>query len=175
MGSFLSGRWGWHTKRETVEQSRTLDLGALARHGAFRHGYTGSVRWSRGETETDSIGFTVYQEDDGLVLTLRYAIKQNGENVEIPIPLETTKPGFGGARWWGRCPCGRRVLKLYITNRSARFACRVCHDLTYKSVQEHDKRVDALRKNPEAVSAILDQIDDNRPSSKLLLALKAMR
>jgi hypothetical protein len=46
--------------------------------------------------------------------------------------------------------------------------------LTYRSVQEHDKRVDWLRKHPEGLAAILD-----RPGacldSRILLALKALR
>src|SRR5437667_350708 len=81
--------------------------------------------------------------------------------------------GFSG-RWWGRCPCGRRVGKLYLPAGATRFACRHCHGLTYTSCQEHDKRVDALRRNPEVLAELV-----NNPRgcsvSNLGLALKALR
>jgi hypothetical protein len=169
-----SGRWGWHTKRQTVEESRTLDLSELERDGAFRPGYTGRVRWLRGETEVSSIGYAVSRQLGGLVLTLHYKITRTGEGVTIPVRLETTRPRFGGVRWWGRCPCGRRVRKLYLPRGATRFACRQCHGLTYTSAQEHDKRVDALRKDPDALAAIMSDVR-NVGSTQLLLALKAMR
>jgi hypothetical protein len=41
---------------------------------------------------------------------------EDGENVELPIRLETTPLHFGGRRWWGVCPlvvngqaCNRRA------------------------------------------------------------------
>jgi hypothetical protein len=58
MGGYGSGRWGWHTKADTVEDCLTLDLGMLARDGAFTPRHTGSVRWRRGEPETAAIGYT---------------------------------------------------------------------------------------------------------------------
>jgi hypothetical protein len=169
----LSGRWGWHTKRQTVEESRTLDLSKLARDGACRPGCSGRVRWLRGETEIASIAYTVGQQEGGLVLTLHYNITRTGQVIKIPIRLESTRPRFGGVRWWGRCPCGRRVGKLYLPGAATRFACRQCHGLTYASVQEHDKRVDALRKNPDAIMAMLSEGPASLSNTNLLLALKA--
>jgi hypothetical protein len=43
------------------------------------------------------------------------------------------------------------VGKLYIPLYARRFACRHCHDLTYLSVQAHDKRADRLYRNPSAL------------------------
>jgi hypothetical protein len=173
MGGMSSGRWGWHSKRQTVEDSLTLNLSQLAREGSFRAGNSGSVRWLRGEAETGAISFVVRQAEAGLVLDLHYHLKQTGENVTVPIHLETTRPRFGGIRWWGRCPCGRRVARLYLPSGATRFACRQCHELTYESVQQHDKRVDALREHPAALLAILSDAKRNPLNSKLLLALKA--
>jgi hypothetical protein len=52
MGGFGSGRWGWHSKKTTVEDCKALDLHQLAREGSFVAGRTASVRWLRGEEET---------------------------------------------------------------------------------------------------------------------------
>ncbi len=175
MGGTLSTRWNGHTKRDTVEDGRTLDLGEMARKGCFVPWYSGRCTWYSGETETASIGYTVRPADVGLVLVLSYNMVRTKQEVEVRIPLETTRPHFGGVRWWGRCPCGRRVRKLYLPPGAGRFACRTCHGLTYESVQSHDKRVDALRRNPDLIERILDDAAANPLCSKLLIALKALR
>jgi hypothetical protein len=169
-----SGRWGLHTKRQTVEESLTLDLFELARKGAFGPGLSGRVCWFRGETEIASLSYTVGQEDGIPVITLEYNITRTGEIVKIPVRLETTRPRFGGVRWWGRCPCGRRVGKLYLPGGATRFACRQCHGLTYASCQQHDKRVDALRRDPEALAALVNNPQGSSVRN-LILALKALR
>jgi hypothetical protein len=180
MGSFGSTRWGWHSKRTVVEDCRVIDLAGLARHGAFVPWYSGSLRWLRGEEVVASIGYSVRpREPEGLILCLSYRISTTGEDVDVPICLETTPLHFGGVRWWGRCPlkcngteCARRVGKLYLPPGKRYFGCRRCHDLTYTSVQEHDKRVDALRRNPEALDRLLGNLE--RASTRdLILALKA--
>jgi hypothetical protein len=162
MGAWGSGRWGWHDKATTVEDCRVLDLGPLARKGAFVLWYSGSVNWLRGEEVVSSIGYTVRPCGDGLALHLAYRMTQSGENVHLPIRLETTPVHFGGRRWWGICPlvvngqsCNRRVGKLYLPPGGQYFGCRRCYRLTYRSVQEHDKRIDVLRKHPAALEALL--------------------
>ena len=99
--------------------------------------------------------------------------------MELPIRLEQQPMRFGGSRWWGRCPlqvngrpCNRRVGKLYSPSRAAYFGCRICFELTYESAQGHDKRVDALRRNPEALERIMGNLRSAAPRD-LLLALKA--
>jgi hypothetical protein len=47
------------------------------------------------------------------------------------------------------------VGKLYLPPYSRYFGCRLCHDLTYRSAQEHDKRADFFRKNPAALYTLL--------------------
>lgn len=43
-------------------------------------------------------------------------------------------PGtYGGSVLWLRCPCGRRCRKLYLPPGRTRYACRVCHQLRYRS------------------------------------------
>ena len=80
---------------------------------------------------------------------------------------------FESFRHWFKCPsCGRRSYKLYRPNSSSGFACRACHDLTYKSVQKHDARLDRLFKMPDAQ---LRSLIDNRNDMWKRLAMKALR
>ena len=41
-----------------------------------------------------------------------------------------------------------RVTKLFLPPGHDSFGCRQCHDLSYRTVQENDQRVDKLVKNP---------------------------
>jgi hypothetical protein len=69
--------------------------------------------------------------------------------------------------------CGRRVAKLYLPPGSRYFGCRVCRRLTYYRAQTHDKRVDALRKNPELLAAIVMN-PGAALDGKSILAMKAL-
>lgn len=60
------------------------------------------------------------------------------------IRLTTTRPHFGGERFWFVCGCGRRAGRLYLTGEMV-FRCRVCCDLTYQSAQEHNTRWEKMR------------------------------
>jgi hypothetical protein len=60
------------------------------------------------------------------------------------IELTTTEPGFGGRRYWFRCPlapegdpCGRRSRVLYVPQFAHYLGCTACHGLTYASRQKH--------------------------------------
>jgi len=184
MGSWGSGRWGYHRKATTVEECHVLDLGEFARKGVFVPWYTSSVSWLRGEEVVAAIGYTVRPAGDGLILQLSYRWTRTGEageDVELPIRLVTTPLHFGGRRWWGICPlavngqaCNQRVGKLYLPPGGRYFGCRHCYRLTYRSVQEHDKRVDALRRNPAALNAILADPAAQLLSGRVLLAIKAL-
>ena len=67
-------------------------------------------------------------------------------------------------------PCGRRVGKLYLAPSGHYFGCRHCHELTYRSAQEHDQRTDLFRRNPMALQAAMN---GDAPLPLLLVALKA--
>jgi len=54
------------------------------------------------------------------------------------INLCTTRPHFGGVRYWFTCRCGRRVGRLYVSVGETTFRCRLCHGWTYRSCQEHN-------------------------------------
>jgi hypothetical protein len=68
------------------------------------------------------------------------------ESADHRVALTTTRPRFGGLRWWFVCPlvvggrpCGRRAGKLYLPPRGRYFGCRRCYDLSYTSSQESRK------------------------------------
>ncbi len=54
-------------------------------------------------------------------------------------------------------PCGRRVSALYLPpGSSTLFGCRHCYNLSYRSIQRHDKRVDRAARNPALILDLLD-------------------
>jgi len=82
-----------------------------------------------------------------------------------------SRGGRGGFRRWFCCPvCGRRMFKLYRPPGSNVFACRQCHDLTYRCVQEHDKRLDWLVKAPDW---LLIDLMEHGECPRRLLAIRA--
>ena len=144
MGGYGSGRWGWGPSKITVEDCLTFDLGTLSRDKVLAPGYCGIITWRDSATgeKTGSIGARVEAGIiDGLVLRLEYRTTIDGrkEDVEDAIPLESTRPYFGGVRWWFRCmgvgrgTCWRRVAKLHLPPGGIYFRCRHCYDLTYES------------------------------------------
>ena len=75
------------------------------------------------------------------------------ETIDYRVRLATTKPRFGGVRWWFLCPllvygmpCGRRVGKLYMPPGGRYFGCRHCHKLNYASSQDSHMERRHIRK-----------------------------
>jgi len=86
-----------------------------------------------------------------LSLTVSYVVPGAGIPMSCTVMAESSRPFFGGLRWWWSCSCGRRVSALFLPSICAtEFKCRHCHFLTYRSAQRHDSRVDYYRKHPEA-------------------------
>ena len=101
----------------------------------------GTLTWSWADGNQSSIEYTVHWADGRLVLTLHYFLV-DGQEVRLPIQLQTTAMQFGGSRYWFTCPlsldgvdCNRRVGKLYLPPGATYFGCRKCHELTYQSCQ----------------------------------------
>jgi hypothetical protein len=157
----------------------------------MREGILKAGVWQRGEwcwyrdtamkEKTSGIGYEVNTTTQSPWLRLFHSFSRSGESVDYRITLLTTTPRFGGLRWWFLCPlvvngrsCERRVGKLYLPPRGRYFGCRHCHQLTYRSCQEHDKRVDALRNNPDALWRLMDNAE-RLSGTQLVLALKAIK
>lgn len=65
---------------------------------------------------------------------LREAV--TGSSIEIEgrsIELTTSQTGFGGIRYWFKCPiCSKRVGVLFVHSFTRDVGCRLCLDLDYR-------------------------------------------
>lgn len=185
MGGFGSGWPWWKDKKTTVEECRQFDALRLYQENLLKWGQHWRGAWGWRDAKSDEVTSTVdleidTRDRDRPWLRIHYTITKGygkGQKVGYKVGLETTAPHFGGQCWWLICPgesCGRRVRKLYLPPRGVYFACRHCHDLTYRSCQESDKRVSRLLRrfgnNPAAVldAALQGKVD-------LIMALKVVR
>ena len=162
MGNYRSGRWNFHTARQTTGASRRIypknirpaiafaEKGSLARW---------SFSWNRGGEPCGSISYQVEIKNDLYFLRLIYTVTLAGkepEPLDYSIPLTTTPTPWGALRWWFTCPaagCGRRVGALYLPPGARRFACRHCHNLTYQACLDSHK-YDTLYKRYPALEAL---------------------
>ena len=139
MGGSGSGRH-WGCGKATVEDGLTLDINKLVRVGNIRPGgwCSGTLRWTRvasGE-EVGSIGYEAdLMAPDQAWVRLHYRV--NDEPQDYRVTLETTRPNYGGRRWWFRCPAtGWRVAKLHLPSGGQIFASRRAYGLAYQSQRE---------------------------------------
>ena len=115
-------------------------------------------------------------------IRVKYSIQKDGSEQEIDTEfrLESTPSAVGQRRWWLRCPfrlpwgqaCGSRVKKLYLPPGAVHFGCRRCHHLTYRSAQQHDRRLDYLRLHPERAREL---VEAPRPKMSTLSYLSFVR
>jgi hypothetical protein len=152
------GRRPWST-RFTVEQCHRLSVSELSRGGVF-HSAPGSVSTITWNTPKSSehleLAATLKQRSqfEWLLWCVLSVTSAQGEAPprRLEIPIVRTRCNFGGFRYWFLCPnvidgrliCRRRVTKLFRPPGQASFGCRRCFNLTYRSVQQHDQRVDNL-------------------------------
>ena len=148
------GRQRW-TSRGTVEEC-TIQLSAedCLRDGLFAlsPGNTGFIGW-QSTPDGAPLGRLNYEirhygPDGRAICFLRQALTFDGSlrmGSGQTLPVTTTRPHFGGKRYWFRCECGRRSGRLYLTAGETLFRCRLCCDLTYQSAQEHKTRRGLLR------------------------------
>jgi hypothetical protein len=154
MGGRGSGRWRGLQRKTTVEECSFLDISAIRRMGLRPEGKVPVfVKTRRSILRKRKVGYIDYElrETRGgvPVIVLDYTVRRGGElqKVEEPVVLQSTRPYFGGLRWWFTCPlaqrnktCGLRVGMLYLPYGSLYFGCRHCYGLTYRSCQESHKR-----------------------------------
>jgi hypothetical protein len=152
-GSGNRDHWWRSPKKEVVEDCLSIDASRWTREGILKAGLCQADSCSWTYRSGDSI--TVNYEVNTLELTspsvrLWYsrAWRATGQtdSADYHVGLATTRPYFGGLRWWLVCPlivdgrpCNRRVSKLYLPGSARYFGCRHCHDLTYTSCQESHK------------------------------------
>jgi hypothetical protein len=143
MGGVGSGNWYRFDKKTTADECHGVDVRYLHRHGLLKSGHSFTLRWSRRERETGSIGGSVEGHlrlrPERVILRYRCRSGQGSEWEDVwePVSLTWTACNFGGERPWFVCPdagCARRVAVLYGPGRY--FLCRHCYDLVYESQRE---------------------------------------
>jgi hypothetical protein len=160
MGGYGSSRWGYpHRPRPVAEQSLAWPIATL--RDAIAHYITNggggrwTIHWSQHDQPVAAVNVTVIAQSVGLAVVVDYMLQ--GQPVHDVISLITTPsnlPDNSGRRYWWRCPCGRRVGVLY--NPGWYWRCRHCHNITYTSSNQSDKRVSRLLAGGRNV---LDQLD----------------
>ncbi len=140
MGGLGSGTWTRWPTRPVVGNGLVLDLYKLIRDGAFQPGQStsGSLTWTRSHSgeEIGSIGYSsdLTETASGSV-HLHY--RHDGSPVDYRVSLTTTRPYYGGVRWWFVCPInGTRASKLHLPSGSDTFASRHAFRLAYRSQNE---------------------------------------
>lgn len=170
-------------KKMTVEEcQRVISIKFLQKGGFLAHqAYTSNIIWTYNPMEAGGVTFSLSKlGEEEFYMTLMYTRTDECTGVREPITHEVqlvwTPCQFGGRRWWFMCPlasngvaCGRRVSILYL-GRGKYFGCRHCYNLTYRSCQKHDKRIDRLIKNPDLLLSYFN----NENFSKKLLAIDAL-
>src|SRR5690349_14626979 len=82
------------------------------------------------------------------------------ERVAYRVRLATTRPRYGGERWWFVCPSsGRRAFKLYLPNGGRWFLSRAAYGLAYEVTRE-----DALSRHLRRAGGILAKL--GRPEAE---------
>lgn len=146
MGGLGSGREA-DVYSGTVEESLSLDVNQFVREGIIRQDCrtSGIITWPSFAGMTSSIDYEAYCDIDNGNIRLSYTMSHliMGDNdYSYYVDLVTTKPNYGGVRWWFICPnqdCEKQVGKLYRPPRSNYFLCRTCQNLTYTSCRESHK------------------------------------
>jgi len=138
MGGLGSGTWSRWPTRSVIGSGVTLDLYALIKEGAFNPGQysSGTLTWTQGEEYIGSIGYSsnFTCPSSG---TVRLHYRHEDTPVDYTVSLTTTRPYFGGVRWWFVCPAkGTRAAKLHLPSGSNIFASRQAFDLAYRSQSE---------------------------------------
>jgi hypothetical protein len=184
VGSGNRDQWWRGNKKRVVEHCRVLDANHWMRDGILKGGVcqTGSCCWYRDAGCKEQFAAVSFEVNTlylaGAWVRLSYIV--NATQFDYQVGLTATSPRFGGLRWWFICPlvvngrpCGRRVGKLYLPPGGRYYGCRHCYNLTYTSCQEHDKRVNFLRKNPEALRRLAEH-PEGASLTQLGLVLKAL-
>ncbi len=152
MGGYGSGRWR-SACYATVEECCTLELARVSGGSGLSSDrlVQGCLTWRRSE---EILASASYRFDSLDPARARLVISSSVNRDDAPrrelsesFKLETTRPHYGGLRWWVHCPCGRRCAKLYLPLGARVFRCRVCYRLA--NACQRERPSDRLRRRAE--------------------------
>ncbi len=158
------GRWSRWDKKTTTDNYYNLDMQKFATSVNLTiHGLS-SWTWTRANYFSErKLSITYVVEPDRGV---RLCYKSGEQDYAYLVRVVTTRPNYGGVRYWWLCPqCGRRVRILY---GGELFLCRKCHQLTHATSQaskgDYSKRTRnrlwAIRRKLKAIGSLEDDLPD---------------
>ena len=170
MGGLGSGGSRSGSRFLAAEACYGLDLASLRQAGYFVPGKEASGAWSwwtnNDPDPSATVGVAIDLRDlEAPTFTITY--KAGDEPITIRGQLITTRPQYGGVRYWFRCPrCWqrRRVLYAHASGGRHRFACRRCQGLRYYSHRE--SRPDRLSRKAKKLWCRAGSPDGNEPWQK---------
>jgi len=128
---------GVFCKKSTVEKAWQIDMKTFSKKVNLESYSCGNITWNSALGNKASIGWSVNDSHSIRLYytnTNYYGVKRN---FDYEVRIETTPCNYGGKRWWFLCPvCFRRCRVIYLPPGQGVFACRICHNLSYKSQQE---------------------------------------
>jgi hypothetical protein len=157
LGGYGSGR---QYGQPTAEACLRVDLSWMLRErlAVPDSNIKGTVRWTNRGRPSGSISYEANManpENAWLILTYTRGTDDDKEDVTQEIRLTSTKPNYGGRRWWMICPYrGVRAGTLYLPNGGDRFASRKAWRVGYNSqrITERDRHFEALFKLQDRLS-----------------------
>jgi hypothetical protein len=139
VGDSDSGRVCRSDTRLTVEDCLSLSIATLRKQGLLSgQGDSKRFTWRDEQGEiASSINVAVDMEHEpSPSARFRYSVKIDGvlRDVDQRMALTSTPMRHVGRRWWYAGPaCNRRAGVLHLPPGEQFFACRSCHDLSYRS------------------------------------------
>jgi hypothetical protein len=147
MGGKNSTRWRNHQKAILVKEAMKIDMrdpqwkALLARERA-----EGTLQWSDPRTGNPvwaNFILAPLNPDGARNLILHRAEDEFEQLVSLAL-----RPAGFSRQWFAGCRgCDSWVKTLYAISQHDRFKCRICSNLTYASVQQHDARLDFARRD----------------------------
>jgi len=139
----IMGRWHYSNRKETYRFTK-IDIRWFKKEGLLK-GFCDEIITFTNSYGEKRIRAVVSLQGNAQCLQLFYGTTNLNGGVNdycSKIPITTTPCHLGGKRHWFECSlsahgiyCGRRVAILYL--KDGYFACRRCHDLTYRSQKEN--------------------------------------
>lgn len=135
-------------KKQTVEKCLCLDMKFVDREAYLKAWFaTEQVSWFSDfyQQELYRVELEIIHDgkkQKGLSIS-HFDLKADKIVYDQTVKFKSMKLASGGERWYFLCPgkgCGKRVNILYLPPGERDFACRDCHDLTYKSCQENIRK-----------------------------------
>lgn len=158
MGGIGSGqyyRWG---SKSTLEDYKCLNINRMVKLDAIEDNSLNSGYWIWSDANTGKeksrIGYQCNTlAPDNQYLRIQYSFTDSGQEFDYKIKLSTSKPHYGGKRYWFLCPVtSKRVSKLYLIPSDGRFLSRHVYKINYASQmrgyidRQIDKKWKILRK-----------------------------